>query len=191
MRRLTILSVICLALGLAAKSQAALETFSLSYSGASFGNSATGTGTITFDPTLINNPGFTILSPTAFSITISGATSAADDGTFGLADFSEIFLDTGGATLDFSKQLFGQSPFDSNGDFNVFSNGSNPLAPTGVDPFTIGTADGEGDRLLLTSFAPAAGGGGSSAPLPSGLTLGLLCLGTLVFAVRRNKLNAC
>jgi hypothetical protein len=209
MRRLTILSVMCLVLGLAAKSQAALETFDLSWSGASFGNAAMGTGTITFDPTLLNNPGVTDpIAVTAFSITISDATNAGDDGTFGLSDYAggggEIILDTNGGTLDFSKQLIGQptsgnpfgTAFDSTaGDFNIFSNGNDGEAPDGTDYFTITTGGGDGDPLVLTSFAPAvtppSGGGGSSAPLPSGLTLGLLCLGTLACGVRRYKLKAC
>src|ERR1700691_2410264 len=116
MRRFTIFSVMCLVLGLAAKSQAALETFDLAWSGASFGNSAMGTGTVTFDPSLLNNPGNNDpLNVTAFSITISGATNSLDDGTFGLADYGGFLLDTGGATLNFSQQLIGQGGYGPGG----------------------------------------------------------------------------
>ena len=133
-------------------------------------------------------------------ITISDATNAADDGTYGLADFSGIFLYTGTLPLDFSKQLIGQptggdpfgTPTGNGGDFNFFSNGST-RAPTGFNYFTIQTDNAaDGDTLVMTSFAPEVTppSGGSSAPLPSGLALGLLCLGTLAVAVRRCKLRA-
>jgi hypothetical protein len=202
MRRLTILSVMCLVLGLATRSQAALETFDLSYSGASNGNSAIGAGTITVDTSLISTSGLTSLtgqvaSPptpwvTAFSLTISKASAPAADGTFGISDFNstpgDIFIELTGP-VDFSKDLVGQAGFD---DFNFFSNGSDANAPTGIFFQLIG--DSAGDNLVLTSFALAVtppSGGGSSAPLPSSLTLGLLCLGTLAFGIRRYKLNVC
>src|SRR6476659_8180901 len=78
-----------------APANAGSQTFDLSWSGASFGNTAVATGAITFDPTVldpINTNDQTVLfvSPpnpfaTAFSITISGA--SAGNGTFGLGDF--------------------------------------------------------------------------------------------------------
>ena len=200
MRRFIIVSTMFLVLGLAARSQAALDTFDLTYSGSSFGNSAVGNGTITIDTSLVYNPGDTdthnVPFVTAFSLTISGATKPSDDGTFGLADFGEIFLDTDGATLDFSQQLVGQPGFGpgSGGDFNFFSNGSDPSAPTGFNFFTIETGNGNGDFLELTSFAPAVtppAGGGSAVPLPSSLALGLVSLGILAFAIRRRTFRTC
>jgi hypothetical protein len=202
MRRLTILSVMCLVLGLSFKSQAALETFDLSYAGEN--NSAIGTGTITVDTSLISTSGTTSLtgveaSPatpfvTAFSLTISNASSPAADGTFGISDFNsgpfgDIFI-TLSAPVDFSQNLVGQAGFE---DFNFFPSLSGTGAPSGFVLKTI--IDGNGDELLLTSFAPAvtppSGGGGSSVPLPSGLPAGLLTLGTLAIAIRRRQPSIC
>jgi hypothetical protein len=187
-------------MGWAARSQAALETFDLSWSGASFANSATATGTITFDTSLVNTSGYTSLTGdvgpatpwvTAFSMTISNASTPAGDGTFGLSDFNsvpgDIFMSLGGP-VDFSTNLVGQANFQ---DFNVLTNRSNPDAPEGIINFTI--QDASIDQLVLTSFAPEVTGptGGSSAPLPSALPLGLLCLGTLAIAIRRHQSVIC
>lgn len=201
MRKLCVLFVVCLLIGLAAKSQAALETFDISWSGASQGNSATATGTITLDTSLIDTSGpYTsltgVVTPatpwvTAFSMTVSNASTPAGDGTFGISDFDtspgDIFIDLTGP-VDFSKDLEGQANF---ADFNVFSNFSTLDAPLGFNNFLL--ADGSGDQLTLTSFAPAVTGptGGSSTPLPSALPLGLLCLGVLAIAVRRYRSVIC
>ena len=65
---------------------------------------------------------------TAFSVTVTGASSG--NGTFTLADFSNILLDTNGGTLDLGLPLIGQNNgglFDpaggggAGGDFNLFS----------------------------------------------------------------------
>ncbi len=42
------------------------------------------------------------------SLTVSGATFAGDNGTFGLADYDFITWETGGVTLDFDSELVGQ-----------------------------------------------------------------------------------
>jgi hypothetical protein len=62
-----------------------------------------------------------------------------------------------------------------------------PLVSTGaatpdsvaIDTYTV---------VVNASIPP---GGGSSVPLPAGLPLGLLGLGTLAVAIRRHKIEAC
>jgi hypothetical protein len=171
-----------------------LKTYDLIYSGAAFGNNAMARATMTLDLDQVNNPGFSIsiFAPsfvTAFSITVSGARTG--NGTFGLADFSGngfFYLDTNGGKLDFNRQLIGQatsvSPYGTvpshgnAGDFSIFTNYDivsrmgDPAAPTGTDFFEITTTHGLGDRLYLTSFAPAM-------PEPGALVLTSLGLGSL------------
>ena len=194
---------------LASPASAQTKTFDLTYSGASFGDAAVATGYVTIDESLLNNPGATeqINSPfvTAFSLTISGASSG--NGTFTFADFNGstqgpfnpsggFFLDTHGGTLDLSQQLIGQpttgdpygTPSGNGGDFNVFENAAGVAAgaPTGSNFFTITTNNRNGDALQLTSFAPA--------PVPessSTVSLGLmLALGLGGVAVARRRKSA-
>jgi PEP-CTERM motif len=149
------------------------QTFDLTYSGKPNGNSAIATGTITLDLSQINNPGLTEqdVNPfvTAFSLTISGAGSG--NGTFGFSDYNGagteggFVLNTGFLPLDFSQDLAPQL-FANGGDFNIFSNHSHPAAPTGIGTLTIGTGDGGGAALRLTSFAPI-----NSVPEPCSLAL--------------------
>ena len=172
-----------------------IQTFDLTYSGAKLGNSAAATATISLDLTLTNNPGVTSqdMSPivTAFSITVSGASSG--NGTFGLGAFNGpsggFYLDTGGGTLDFTRELIGQrtsiSPFGTTdgegGDFGFLANKTIAAAPTATDYFQITTNGGTGEFLYLTSFRPTA------VPEPGGLTLLLsLSISTMaVHALRR------
>ena len=158
--KLALVYLACLALAPAAHAQ--IATFDLSYSGASHGNSAVGTGTITLDESLINNPGLTFNPPpfiTALSLTISGASSG--NGTFTLPDFANYFLRIGPGTVDFSQDLVGQPNFIDFNVFNVFGNS----APYGSQVQTITTDQGFGDPLTLTSFRPAA------TPEPGSLAL--------------------
>lgn len=160
------------------------EIFNLEWSGAFFGNDATATGFIEFDPSSpsFNNPGFNQTPAWIvddFEITITGASSG--NGTFDLSDFDPIILELlGPSPFDFSQELIGQNPSGvaefspllppgSGGDFNIFSNGSDPR----VFFFQIATSGGVGDSLLLTSFAPAA-----STPEPTAI-LGLIGVGIL------------
>lgn len=151
---------------------AQIRTFELTYSGAAFGNAATGAGTITLEMSAISNPGDNTQVQnfvTGFSLTITGANTG--NGTFGFADyngggFGGFVLSTNRGTLDFSRELVGQPtadlPFGTTptfgvaGDFNIFSNGSNPAAPEGTLHFQITTNGGSGSSLYLTSFRPVA-----------------------------------
>jgi hypothetical protein len=143
---------------------AAVITFDLSYSGASFGDSAVGTGFISFDNTVLPNTAVTLgnVSPATlgivnFSITISNASSG--NGTFGLSDFTAApngWVWILGGPLNLSANLVGQSNFE---DFNWCAFGlscGSATAPGGTDVFTIRTDGETQDRLLLTSMVPAA-----------------------------------
>jgi hypothetical protein len=170
--------------------------FDLAWSGGALGNGASAIGTITLNLADINNPGETVQGSTPFvtdfSITVTGAGSG--NGTFGFGDFNGsateggFYLITGG-TLDFTSQLVGQStpggPWGSThggntGDFNIFTNGNDPNAPLGTFFFQLTTADGQGDSMDLTSFAPA-----SAVPEPSSVILLSIALLGLAFVARR------
>jgi len=161
------------------------RTFDVEWSEASapVSNSATASALITFDLTTLPNPngppGNGSLSPvsnfiTALSLTVSGASNPAGNGTFGLSDFSPgSFSDqfnwiTNGATLDLTKQLVGQTGVGlaasgwgtcgagDCGDFNLFGSGT---APTGTFFFTLTTYSNSvsGQNMVLTSFTPVPG----------------------------------
>jgi hypothetical protein len=159
-----------------------LQSYTLTWSGASQQNGATATGHITLDLSTVINPGTTFQNGTpfvtAFDITVTGASSG--NGTFGFADFNGapqvggFYIITGG-TLDFLSELVGQAtpggPWGSThdggtGDFNVFNNGTDGSAPEGTFYFLLTTNDGLGDTMALTSFKPDA-----STPEPSSLIL--------------------
>jgi hypothetical protein len=207
-RRMIALCATCL---FATAAQASPVTFNFTFSGAnlilpppaaptnptypkaptvSSGNSAMITGSITFESTLLVNPGNNIIilpSPAvlALNVTVSGA--SAGNGTYGLADFSRVNFATNGGTLDFSKSLIGQptngSPWgtpDSNGgDFNLFGAGTSPnvTAPDGEWFFTLctnggGLGSGVSDCTNLVSMINAAAV--SSTPVLNPLTLAAL-----------------
>ncbi len=167
------------------------QVFDLTYSGAAFDNGATATATITLEIPNINNPGTTDQNPSQFvsdfSITITGASSG--NGTFGFSDFNGsstlggFYLQTNGGVLDFGRQLVGQPtsgmPWGSvpstgqAGDFNIFNNGTDLNAPNGTNFFQITTANGRGDRLYLTSFAPAPEPGSVLLVVPALIGLAL------------------
>ena len=173
------------------------SVFDLAWSGAALGNGASATGTITLNLADVTNPGETDQNlssfVTAFSITVTGA--GAGDGTFGFSDYNGGTLDFGGfylitgGTLDFTSQLVGQSTpggpwgsthFGTTGDFNIFNNGNDDNAPEGTDFFQLTTEGGSGDKMYLTSFAPA-----SAVPEPSSAIPVSVALLGLAFVVRK------
>ncbi len=164
---------------------AAVSVYDLTYSGASFGNTAVATGKISIDTALLANPGFNYdslvsLGVTDLSLTVSGATSG--NGTFSLADYSYMVWSTDGRTLDLTTQLVGQGTWGTDsGDFNLFNNSSNPNAPTGFGPFILAMDAGSGDWMQLTSFAPSV----AVAPEPSRALL--LAAGLTGMMLRRRR----
>ena len=158
------------------------DTFLFSWSGDSFGNTATAEGTITFAAGFPANPGssaYTVgVEVLNLEVTVSGASSG--NGIFTTSAFDEIVFSTGGVALDLATELVGQvtdgGPWGQtgllgeNGDFNLFSSGTDPAAPTGTFFFELTTNGGLGDDMALTSFRPV--------PAPAALSLlGLAGLG--------------
>lgn len=167
-------AIVSLALLLALPAAAGpITTFNLQWSGVSYGNTATATGWMTVDTSLIPNPGnFVSLSSfpgwlVDLSMTVSGASSG--NGTFVKTNFTGMWWWVT-LPLDLSKELVGQPgpygpwgtepgiPFAQNGAL-MFQSTSD--APSAWATFTMRTNGGSGDGLLLTSAAPA------SVPEPS------------------------
>lgn len=186
-------------LSLVATSRGDMIDIQAEWSGASFGNGASAFANFTLDTSLFNNPGFSSFSGAAFSnafqnfqLTVAGASSG--NGVFSASDFSTIFLNTSGGTLDFHSQLVGQSTPGglwgagslpaTVGDFNLFSNGLSSLTPTGSSIFTLHAAGGE--SIVLTSFAPVAAAPLAAVPETSTWVMGFLALGAVCFMVRRS-----
>jgi IPTL-CTERM motif len=145
--------------------------------------SATAVGSITFESTLLNNPGFNNLTlpnaaVLALNVTVSGA--GAGNGTFGIGSFASVAFDTNGGTLNLSQNLIGQAtpggPWGpgSAGDFNLFSTG--PPAPRGVDPFILGANNGLDVPMLLTRMGPLAAPSSVAVPTLDEWNLMILAL---------------
>jgi len=185
-------------LALVTSSRADLIDIQAQWSGASFSNNASATATFTLDTSLFNNPGLSSFTGASFAnafqnfqLTVSGA--SAGNGVFTGPDFSAIFLNTAGGTLDFHSELVGQTTSAGlwgaaafpvvSGDFNLFSNGFSALTPSGSSMFILQTHGGE--QILLTSFAPVAPAAPVAVPETSTWVMGFLALGAVVFLVRR------
>lgn len=159
---------------------AAVTTFDLAWSGASFSNSAVATGTITVDTALLDNNtlNFNYAGIQALSITISGASSG--NGTYGLSDFTNVVFDNAGVSFDYSAgtNLVGQStgggPWGTGfgGDFNLFGSG-----PIGTSPFVLAIGS---DFMQLTDFS-------NSIPEPStyAAIFGVVVLGFVAYRRRQ------
>lgn len=131
------------------------QTFTMEWSGAGFGNAATGMGTITMDISALSGPqpGIQPMAPNIsdLSITISGA--IAGNGTFTLADFGPSwYFSIGGAGADFTQELIGQANVLGITFFNAIGS---PSAPSAPGAFLLGANGGMGDIISLISFAPS------------------------------------
>lgn len=180
-------------LSLCASAMAAPVTFNFRF--ADPNSTAQAVGSITFEDTLLSNPGDNFIdlpdpAVLALNVTVSG--SANGDGTFGLEDFAAVVFETNGGTLDFGTELVGQptdgdpwgTPSDGNGgDFNLFISGGtqivgarydSPIAgpsgtnlpPNGVYYFTLGANGGNDEDMVLTAATPAGGPAPAPATLP-------------------------
>lgn len=160
------------------------------WSGSAYGNGASAVATFTLDTSQITNPGFSSFSGASFLSTfqnfqITVTNASAGNGVYTTSDYGTIFLNTSTGTLDFNSELVGQSTpsgawgsdaFPTTvGDFNFFSTGVNPLAPSGATIFTLFT--GGSESMLLTSFAPI--------PEPNTWVMGLLAMGVAPLMIRR------
>ncbi|MBI3369113.1 MAG: PEP-CTERM sorting domain-containing protein [Burkholderiales bacterium] len=169
----------------ASASQATFINFELAYSGSSFGNSATASGHIVIDDSILPNVAGAHLNVSAaslgivdWSLTVSGA--ATGNGTFGIADLAPAadgWVWSLTAPLILGSELVGQAGFS---DFNWCAGTAscgNPAAPGGSTVFTIRTAGETGDRLELTSM--------HATPEPG--SLALIGLGLLGLTLRRGR----
>ncbi len=155
-----------------------LQRYSLAWSGAALGNSATASGVLILDLTTLPNPSqdnqdVDIYNDiVSISVSVTGASSG--NGTWTKADLFLTYWWTGNVKLNMLTELIGQptvaspwgTPDGNSGDFNLFFNNS---GPEGTDYFTL-TSDGiSGDPMLLTQFSPVVPEPGSLALLGGGL----------------------
>lgn len=172
-------------------SNAALLTYDLVYT--SDTTAATGMGFITIDDAVYPNDGTAFFDApaatigiTAFSITISGATTG--NGTFGLADIP-LFVWQQTAPYDLTMELVAQA---SHSDFNLNSllaPDPSAGAPFGTGPNIIATNfGGAGENLTLRSMTPGVAPAPTSIPTLSFWGLALMVLLLPFVARRRIKL---
>jgi len=142
-------------------------------------------GSVTFEQTLVANPGanfFALPNPAVLNITMTVAGAAAGDGTYTTSDFTGVALDTGGGTLDFTRSLIGQptavdpwgtTQTGSSGDLNFF--GAAPT-PNGTFFFTLSANGGGSTPMVLVSAAPVGVGSDSIPTLSEWMIIALALL---------------
>jgi hypothetical protein len=162
-------SALALCLAWPANANATLVTGNFMFSGASFGNSAMATGWITFEQDLtqpVNFSGLVATGPvTGLQMTVTGEGGMGwGNGTYDLSDFWLVNFSTSIATLDFTKDLVGQTVGTSTwgdpgtGDFGLFrsSSPSHFNCPDYGGPFRLITSAGYQDTMVLTSMTMSA-----------------------------------
>ena len=164
-------------------------------------------GSITFESTLLQNPGIIDVSlpdPAVLALNVTVSGSASGNGVFGIGDFTGVVFDTGGATLDLGTQLVGQTtpggpwgtPDGNTGDFNLFSGAKTRATsysgasqspaganspPDGVNFFTLGADGGSDEEMVLTAMGFSAAPAVEPANLPIGKSAMLVIAGLLAF----------
>lgn len=189
---LSIIAAMAALLSLCASAVAAPLTFNFRF--ADPDSTAQAVGSITFEDTLLPNPGVLdveLPNPAVLALNVTVSGSANGDGTFGIEDFVGVVFDTNGGTLNFGAELVGQptlvdpwgTPFGDGGDFNLFSGGNKRpagarydsaiagpagtnLPPQGVFYFTLGANGGNDEEMVLTAATPAGGPAPAPATLP-------------------------
>ncbi len=183
-------------------------------------STAQAVGSITFESTLLQNPGannFTLPNPAVLALNVTVSGSASGNGTFSITDFTGVVFDTFGGTLNFGNQLVGQptsggswgTPDGNSGDFNLFStgpargpsnygqpqtapNGAN-TPPDGVFFFTLGANGGAGEPMVLVGMNAAGGLAPTTLPIGRSAWIaltGLLALAGLIVFRRRSVRNS-
>jgi hypothetical protein len=184
---------ICLLLLLGSAANAAPITFHFTFQSST--SAAQAVGSITFESTLLPNPGcidILLPDPAVLALTVTVAGASSGNGTFTLNDFHDIEWCTNDATLDFSRELVGQptkgdpwgTPNGNAGDFNLFGNKGTP-APVGEFFFALCADGGLEDCMVLATMRVGAA---ASAPALGGWGLILLAIGLIAVggrAVRR------
>jgi hypothetical protein len=172
-------------------SASTLETFDITWSGASFGNTAVASGVMTLDTSVLPTSNNIIGDITALQVSVSGASSG--NGTFPLSAFGLVVFDARSSVLDLSKELIGQTLSDGcsygtstgacgvgfGGDFSLAGNGSDPRAPASMSYFELSTYNGTGDSMLVTSISPV--------PEPSTWAMMILGFSSLGFMAYRRR----
>lgn len=150
-------------------------TFDFTYAGT--GNHAVAVGYVTFEDSLLPNPGFfnpVLPHPAVLDLEVTVTGAAAGNGIFGLMDFTGLVWDTNGSLLDYSMDLVGQSTaVDSwgtlsgdGGDFTLFMRqvgsdegyvtdpgmGHRKAESSVVHCFTLAGQAGLGGAMALTSM---------------------------------------
>ena len=174
---------------------AALVTEYFKFSGASFGNTALATGSITFDPATMNNPGLSFYTfgwnITNFTITVTGSSQSSYNNTFSLSNYGDFVLDTNGGTLDFAKSLIGQqtsnppnpqpwgTAANGAGSFTLFAKPAS-FAPTSQNSFVMQISNSN-EKVQLTEMGPAT----AAVPEPSTYLLLTIALGVVGYTRKR------
>lgn len=180
-------------------------------------STAEAVGSITFEDTLLVNPGandFFLPNPAVLALNVTVSGSANGNGSFTINDFDEVVFDTFGGTLNFGSQLVGQptsggpwgTPDGNSGDFNLFASqpkgaarySEPPSAPTGANNppngvffFTLGANGGADEPMVLTAMGANGAPLAPAAALPISRGVLFLMAGLLgfgaIFALRRRN----
>jgi len=126
---------------------------------------ATTTGFVTFESTLLVNPGansFALPSPAVLGLQATVTGAAVGNGTYGIGSFNQVIFDTTATGLDLRRQLVGQpttgfgwgTPDGTSGDFNLFAAAP---GPNGMWFFTLQSNGGAGVEPMVLASMIAAG----------------------------------